>query len=189
MTLYGRSSRWAAALALGLAGLIGLGAATVPAAPAGTAANAFELTLEGRMTFDDGRGCLQTVQRGTFGSRAPFCATGTIVDAATCGRTEHVAVHVRRRHRQPDGLNGVRMEPAAWGNTTWRILDGSGSYAGLRGSGSLRGELLGDPSFRRVAVPGGAPSRASSTGMRSRRRSPSRARRPRSSVARRAPTR
>ena len=54
MTLYSRSSRWAAALALGLAGLIGVGAATVLAAPARTAATAFELTVEGREPWNWG---------------------------------------------------------------------------------------------------------------------------------------
>ena len=49
MTMYGRSSRWAAALALGLAGLIGVGAALVLAAPARPAATAFELTFEAEL--------------------------------------------------------------------------------------------------------------------------------------------
>ena len=45
MTPFNRSSRWAAALALGLAGLIGVGAALVLAGPARTAASPFEPAL------------------------------------------------------------------------------------------------------------------------------------------------
>ena len=53
MTFHGRTTMWATALALGLAGLIGVGAATVHAAPARTAAPAFELTLEAELLPPD----------------------------------------------------------------------------------------------------------------------------------------
>jgi hypothetical protein len=134
MTLYGRSTKWAAALALGLAGLIGVGAATVPAAPARNAASTFELTLEGTMTFDD-----EVVRvQGTFRSRAPFCATGTLVDPASLQGAWRFACD--------DGTGSLTVSfavPApSLSNSTWRILDGSGRYAGLRGRGSVRSEVL-----------------------------------------------
>ena len=69
-------SRWAEGLALGLAGLIGVGVATVPAAPARTAASAFELTFEGKLTGAPS----EITSEGTFRSRAPVCTTGTFVD-------------------------------------------------------------------------------------------------------------
>ena len=136
MTLYGRSTKWAAALALGLAGLIGVGAATVSAAPARTAASAFELALEETSTWDDE---LVFTYQGTFRSGAPFCATGTVVDPPGWNTLQLAC---------DDGTGSLTVSLASVGygespwNTTWRILDGSGSYAGLRGKGSLRGELL-----------------------------------------------
>jgi hypothetical protein len=146
MTLYGRSSRWAAALALGLAGLIGVGATTVPAAPARTTASAFELTLEGEITMtSDG----ELTSQGTFRSQAPFCATGTFVDEGPIryGST-------KRRFTCDDGTGSLTVSIAlreyyASGglNTTWQILRGSGSNAGLRGRGSLQSELLSEEGF------------------------------------------
>jgi hypothetical protein len=135
MTLYGRSTKWAAALALGLAGLIGAGGAMVPAAPARTAASAFELTLEGTITFDDDE-VIRT--QGTFRSGAPFCATGTLVDPEPYGRVA--------RFTCDDGTGSLTVSIGQvfippW-NNTWRILDGSGSYEGLRGKGSMQLEPL-----------------------------------------------
>jgi hypothetical protein len=137
MTLHGRSSGWVVALALGLAGLIGVGAATVPAAPASTAASAFELTLEETSTFDDE---LVFKHQGTFRSGAPFCGSGTMVDPPS----PHGALQLSC----DDGTGSLTVSIAPvsqvaspW-NASWRILDGSGSYAGLRGKGSLRKEVL-----------------------------------------------
>lgn len=144
MTLYGRSTKWAAALALGLAGLIGGGAATVLAAPARTAASAFELTLEGKLAETRG----EITSQGTFTSRAPFCATGTFVDE---GANRNGGG--KRQFTCDDGTGTLTVALAQWEyyhggpNTTWKILDGSGSYADLRGSGSLQGELLSEDGF------------------------------------------
>jgi hypothetical protein len=136
MTLYGRSSRWVVALALGLAGLIGVGAAMVPGAPARTAASAFELTLEEALTFED-----EVVNyQGTFTSGAPFCGRGTMVDP--------VSPHGGLQLACDDGSGSLTVsiapvsQVASPRNATWRIVDGSGSYAGLRGKGSLRQEVL-----------------------------------------------
>jgi hypothetical protein len=151
MTLYGRS-KWVVALALGLAGLIGVGAAMVPAAPARTAASAFELTLEEAFTFED-----EVVKHhGTFTSGAPFCGTGTMVDA--------LSPHGALQLACDDGTGSLTLSiapvsqvPSTW-NATWRIVDGSGSYAGLRGKGSLQREVL-------RSDPGGSASRSTFQGV------------------------
>jgi hypothetical protein len=141
MTLCGRSSRWVVALALGLAGLIGVGAAMVPAAPARTAASAFELTLEEIATFDDE---VVFKHQGTFRSGAPFCGSGTMVDP--------LSAHGALQLACDDGTGSLTVsntqvsQVASPWNATWRIVDGSGSYADLRGKGSLRREeLRSDP--------------------------------------------
>lgn len=152
MTLYGRSSKWASALALGLAGLIGAGAALVLAAPARSAASAFELRLEGTatLTLPPG-GWLGITSQGTFTSQAPFCAAGTFTDPDNL----YDAV-IARRFTCDDGTGSLTLSilgeplygPSSWASA-WSILDGSGSYAGLRGAGSMRGGLLsgGGPGF------------------------------------------
>jgi hypothetical protein len=120
--------------------LIGLGASTVSAAPAArSSASAFELTLEGKTTWE---GFLPVSSQGTFRSRAPFCATGTFVDPFLDGK---------QRLTCDDGTGSLTVSIAQsrpsgppWNPATWRIVDGSGSYAGLLGSGSLQGELLSD---------------------------------------------
>ena len=144
MTLYGRSSRWAAALALGLAGLIGVRAATVLAAPARSAATEFELTFEGTWEWNgDYFGPFQE-GTGTFRSRAPFCATGTFVEDPYVGGAK------TWRLTCDDGTGGLRLSipDAAFYLGSWQIVGGSGSYAGLRGDVSVRvgGEILGSPS-------------------------------------------
>lgn len=135
MTLYGRSTKWAAALALGLAGLIGVGVATVPAAPARTATSAFGLTLDVTTTVDDDE---VFREQGTFRSGTPFCATGALVDPPIDPKTW--------RFRCDDGSGSLTLSiavaPRSLDNSTWRILDGSGRYVGLRGRGSMRSEVL-----------------------------------------------
>jgi hypothetical protein len=142
MTMYGRSSRWAAALALGLAGLIGVGAALVLAAPARTAASAFELTLEAEYLPPD----FMTTEGGTFRSRAPFCAGGTFVQDVVQFADYGVD---RLQFTCDDGTGSLAVgflplsaQPAP--GVAWRILDGSGSYAALRGIGTQRWEQLCD---------------------------------------------
>lgn len=141
MTLYGRSSRWAAALVLGLAGLIGVGAATVLAAPARSAATEFDLTFEGIWEWDNVY-FFGPFRGGTFKSRAPFCATGTFVEDlwSSAGTTW--------RFTCDDGTGGLTvsiLDPGFY--LAWQSVDGNGSYTGFRGRVSLRdGEILGSPS-------------------------------------------
>ena len=137
MTSYKRSSGWAAVLALGLAGLIGLGAAVLAApTPARAAASAFELTLEATLTPP----FYLSPVKGTFRSGAPFCARGTFVEP------EERSL----RFTCDDGTGGLTVSFLRWfernplANARWRILDGSGNYANLRGGGPLWGEPGGE---------------------------------------------
>ena len=124
MTRNGRSSRWAAALALGLAGLISGSAATVHAAPAArTAANPFELTFEATPTTPPEYWAVE----GTFRSRAPFCASGRFFLSYEAGV----------RFTCDDGTGSLTV---GFGRKRWTIGDGAGSYAGFRGKGSLQVE-------------------------------------------------
>jgi hypothetical protein len=107
MTLYGRS-KWVAALALGLAGLIGVGAATVSAAPARTAASAFELTLDETLTMDDD---LEVRYQGTFSSGAPFCGRGTIVHPLSSHGAQQLACDDGTRSLTVSIAPGVAWRP------------------------------------------------------------------------------
>ena len=132
MTVYGKSSRWTAALAFALAGLIGVGSALVRAAPAPSVTTPFELTLETALTPP----LFMSTEGGTFTSRAPFCASGRFVEFDRAIET------VKWRFTCDDGSGSVTV---AVFDVAWRIIDGSGSYAGARGEGSLRGEQLCKP--------------------------------------------
>jgi hypothetical protein len=125
-----RSFKWVALVAIGLAGVVAVSAATALAGS--TTASAFELTLEGKSTWEDctWEDCLYASDQGTFRSRAPFCATGTFVH-----------LEAQKRFTCDDGTGSLTV----WfpPNTEWRILDGSGSYAGLRGRGWMQFEKLG----------------------------------------------
>jgi len=145
MTSYDRSSGWAAVLALGLAGLIGLGAAAVLAAPtpARAAASAFELTLEATLTPP----FYLSPVGGTFRSGGPFCASGTFVEPNERSL----------RFTCDDGAGGwtaeFDREVALGREGLWRIVDGSGSYEGLRGRGSLRSEQVCPPCNLEKPIP------------------------------------
>lgn len=146
MTGYGRSSRWGVALALGLAGLLGGSAATAPAAPAAAGPNEFELTLRGTLTLTTVASAEvpRLAGKGTFSSRAPFCARGAFVDVLV---VPTIPIGYRR-FTCADGSGSLTIDFATtevsrpWG-ARWEISDGTGRYAKLRGRGSARGEVLG----------------------------------------------
>jgi hypothetical protein len=136
---------WAGVALVGvvLAGLVTMSAATALAAH--SAPSAFELTVDGRDTWRmDGNVLLGVDLDWTFKSRAPFCTTGTFLEFGGPGWTTW-------RFACDDGSGGLTIsiargwnhnpEASTW-ETTWRVLDGTGSYAGLRGEGSLRIEVL-----------------------------------------------
>jgi hypothetical protein len=141
MISYGRPKTWAVALALGLSGLAGLGAANVHAS--GTAASAFELTLEATLAPP----FYLSPVGGTFRSGAPFCARGTFVEP-----DERVL-----RFTCDDGTGGWTVdfdrEVELGRQGLWRIRDGSGSYADLRGRGSMRGEQVCVPCDLEKPIP------------------------------------
>lgn len=116
---------WVALLAVGIAAAVAASAATAPAAP--SAVSAFELTVDA--TWYEGPWVFAP-EGGTFRSRAPFCETG-----------KFVGDYASWRFTCDDGTGGLTVSLVR-DNTAWLIVDGSGSYADLRGSGSLRGEFL-----------------------------------------------
>jgi hypothetical protein len=126
-----------------LAGLVPLSAASALAGR--SAPSAFELTVDGRDTWRmDGNVLLGVDLEWTFESRAPFCTTGTFLEFGGPGWTTW-------RFTCDDGSGGLTISIArAWNHnpdasaweTTWRVVEGTGSYAGLRGKGSMRIEVL-----------------------------------------------
>jgi hypothetical protein len=71
---------------------------------------------------------------GTFRSRAPFCATGRFVEGTDSWNSWW------SRFMCDDGTGSLTVTFEQ--DAIWRITDGSGSYADLRGRGSWRGEFL-----------------------------------------------
>jgi hypothetical protein len=138
---------------IALAGVVAMSTATSLAAR--SASSPFELTVEGRDTWEwDGDVLLGVDLRWTFRSAAPFCATGTFLEYGGPGGTTW-------RLTCDDGTGGLTLFIArAWNhdpqvhvwNTAWRILDGSGSYADLKGKGSMRIEVLSSESSDRKSV-------------------------------------
>lgn len=135
-----RSFSWAALVGIGLAGVVAVSATT--ALGARNEPSAFEFTVEGTWEWNVDWGPFQE-GTGTFRSRAPFCTTGTFVE------DPYVGGATTWRLTCADGTGGLTVSVFAPGTQMrWRIIDGSGSYAGLRGGGSLRsGEALGNPSY------------------------------------------
>ena len=88
---------------------------------------------------------------GTFTSRAPFCSSGTLLDVQVVGLVS--PIRARRQFTCDDGsgtltfaveMPALEHEPPF--TNTWSIEQGTGRYAGLRGRGTYRGEILsGDP--------------------------------------------
>ncbi|MGH3077088.1 MAG: hypothetical protein ACRDPZ_02775, partial [Gaiellaceae bacterium] len=119
----------------------GTGASTALAAPAG--ASPFALTAEYR-TGEPWWEYPDHPHEGTFAARAPFCRSGTAV-VLTASRPE-----TRHRFTCDDGSGSLVVSIAEspfgqFDTTSWRILEGTGRYASLRGKGSSRTEILDDP--------------------------------------------
>jgi hypothetical protein len=118
-------------VAIGLAGLIAVTAATALAAR--STASPFELIVEGKETWEY---YVPVSIEETFTSRAPFCPTGTVVD-----------LPVGKRFTCDDGTGSLTFSriPQWRGDMTaeWQIVQGSDSYADLRGRGSVHREALG----------------------------------------------
>jgi hypothetical protein len=139
-----RSFSWVALVAIGLAGVVAVSAATAVAAR--SAASPFELLYQGRWETNweaDPSYGLPAVLVGTFTSDAPFCESGT------ADYRERARDPVLRRYTCSDGSGsltlGMTNPLAAYngiGQGEWTIVEGSGRYARLRGKGSYTGEVL-----------------------------------------------
>ena len=133
---------------------------------AGSAAKPFELVFNGEYEFDDDGAC---------------CGAGSL-------HLEGAVLRVRVRRRRGSRLVASPARTAAAasrsiyggpplararidGDGDWRILEGTGQYADLRGRGTSRGEMLSDDPVRRSAA---ARTRGSWTQTRWRRQSASR---------------
>ena len=133
----GRSFIWMALVPVALTGVVAVSAATALAAR--SEPSPFEFTVEGTWEWTVYWGPFQE-GTGTFTSRAPFCATGTFVE------DPYVGSATTWRLTCADGTGGLTLSVVD--EVRWQIVDGSGSYAGLRGGGTLRsGEALGSPSY------------------------------------------
>jgi hypothetical protein len=130
-----------AVLVVALSGLVGVaGVTTMAGAP-----STFELVFDGRhvpATFPTNSGVMHV---GTFTASAPFCSAGDVSDLSFQGSTS-----VTRSYTCSDGSGGITvrsttpiLEHDTGGTGTWRILDGRGQYASLRGNGRWTSLYLG----------------------------------------------
>jgi len=131
--MHRRSFSWVALVGIGLAGVVAVSAATALAAR--STASPFELVAIDRFepACPDCDPWTTGHYVGTFTSGAPFCATGTHVE---------LDIEAKQRFTCDDGTGSLTVS-IGHRNADWQILDGSGSYAGLRGRGSLLTEYLG----------------------------------------------
>jgi hypothetical protein len=129
-----------------LIAIVGLGAIAMAALAAGSAATPFELVVNGETEWDE-----WSVPRTevAFTSKAPFCESGSTVPVelgatfACADGSGSITFTLEEPFSptyvdslQPFGRNGV-----------WSIFEGTGQYAGLRGRGTLRSEILSDDGF------------------------------------------
>ena len=122
-----------AAMLVVLIAIVGLGAGSAMAAPgAASAAKPFELVFNGGYEFDEVDGAIWLA--GAFTSKAPFCESGSAVDL-------DLGV---RRFVCADGSGSITLESPFEGVGDWRILEGTGQYADLRGRGTSWEEMLSD---------------------------------------------
>ena len=139
--------KWVALVTV-LTGMAAVG--VVSALAVSSAAPGLELTIDGRhepvpVSADYPFGGRHT---GTFTSGPPFCASGSLVDLQVVV-SGGVPVSNRRLFTCGDGsgtltlsiLNPIAEHDPPF-RATWTILEGSGSYAGFRGTGTYRGEFL-----------------------------------------------
>lgn len=140
-----RSSAWSpgVAVASALAAVFAFISAGAAAAPA-----TFSLTFEGAHFLDPT--LLAGLRHdGRFTASAPFCSAGRAYDGRHLDATEQLTV--LRIHTCDDGsgsftafMPAVRGEHG--GSGTWRIVEGTGRYATLRGLGTYTGtRISGDP--------------------------------------------
>lgn len=141
-----RSSRLAAVLAVGLAGLVGVGGAAVAGS---SAASSFELTFQGRHVpaADSPRGFWHV---GPFTASGGFCSSGMATTLGVIQITASDAEAIRQLTCD-DGSGTVTarvftIDREHEGVGTWRVVEGTGQYMKLRGQGSFTSvRTSGDP--------------------------------------------
>jgi hypothetical protein len=129
-----------AAIAMSAIGATALGAPTQT--------SPFELTLEYRFTGWEEAG---TWGEGTFAALAPFCRSGSFVEL----RDRGIGASSTYRFTCNDGSGSLVIStsispadhypgqpPVVLGS--WKVLEGTGGYAGLRGTGSQRSVIQGE---------------------------------------------
>jgi hypothetical protein len=137
------------ALALGVAGLVSVGA--VVAVAARSAAPPFQLILNAKHEEvpSDANYPLGLRHAGTFTSRAPFCESGSAVDLRLSPvNAPGTATRLLTCADGSGTLTALVGSPQSehQGSGTWSILGGAGRYAGLRGRGTYRSDRVnGDP--------------------------------------------
>jgi hypothetical protein len=120
-------------------------AVAVAAVAGGAATTPFALVLDGGHVAATIPSPSGLEHAGTFTASAPACATGHIADV------RWDAPAIIRRYICDDGsgtfVARITTEEAEHGDSgaggTWRIVDGSGAYAQLRGKGTFRGVQTG----------------------------------------------
>jgi hypothetical protein len=114
---------------------------------AGGAPATFSLVFEGAHVFDTSLPA-GIRHEGRFTASAPFCSAGKAVDTRDI---EIEPLTVLRTHTCDDGSGSfTAFMPALLGehggNGSWKIVDGTGGYATLRGIGTYSGHITsGDP--------------------------------------------
>ena len=130
-----------------VAAVVAFAVVAVVTVVAGAVPRSFELTFEGSHPA--------AVHEGPFTASAPFCAAGYAADRPSPQSTGPPPV-VTRDYTCGDGTGTVTMlvdrphgEHSPGGTGRWKIVEGSGHYARLRGQGTWTSSG-GDPRFRSV---------------------------------------
>jgi len=132
--------------------VVGVGGGTLLTGGAGAAPSSFEVVIEG---FRSPAAPIEKFfagfkNEGPFGASVPFCSSGYAVDLEWLGPLG--AVHGLRQFTCTDGSGGVtarqrvlRTDLATFLEGDWKVVEGTGRYATLRGKGTFATALGGDP--------------------------------------------
>jgi hypothetical protein len=139
-----RPFSWVGLVAIGLAGVVAVSAAT--AVSASSPASSFELVAIDRYEAECPDCIASGGHVGTFTSGTPFCASGTNDDLGSRRRGGSDV-----RYMCSDGSGSLTLVERNFGGgnanaegRTWMIVEGSGAYADLRGNGSYSYEVLSE---------------------------------------------
>jgi hypothetical protein len=126
---------------------LGVVAAMVAAltSAAGATPTQFHLTVVGRI----GQAFVATpLHEGTFSASAPFCSSGSAIDLWASATRPKVSYRMLTCDDGSGALTvrlvGTAAEHTPGRTGIWQVIEGTGSYAELRGMGTLTGVRLGD---------------------------------------------